>query len=120
LLLLAGEHHEVFITDAEVFQELLHRYISLRNWSEGREVFRTFNVLMQGRIEAVLGTDIELAADLTDIYSGQEARDLVHFAIMQRLGIDRIVSADRAFDRIPDVERLDPAQFSEWRDSVVV
>jgi hypothetical protein len=39
---------------------------------------------------------------------------------MERLGVARIVSADKGFDRIPNLERFDPAQFSEWRDSMMV
>ena len=34
---------------------------------------------------------------------------LVHLAVMQRLNVRRIVTADTDFDRLPEVERLDPA-----------
>ena len=33
---------------------------------------------------------------------------------MRRVGADMIVSADSDFDRIADVERLDPAGVGEW------
>ena len=34
--------------------------------------------------------------------------DAYHAAIMERLGIDQILSFDRDFDRVPGIERLDP------------
>ena len=34
--------------------------------------------------------------------------------VMRRVGADMIVSADSDFDRIADVERLDPAGVGEW------
>ena len=36
VLLLAAEHPQAFVTDAEVLQELLHRYLALRLWTQGR------------------------------------------------------------------------------------
>jgi predicted nucleic acid-binding protein len=48
-----------------------------------------------------------------------EARDLIHFAVMRRFGVTRIISADRGFDGVPGIERLDPKRLAEWRDSVI-
>ena len=36
-------------------------------------------------------------------------QELVHLAVMKRLGVSRIITADTDFDRLPEVERLDPA-----------
>lgn len=98
---------------------MLHRYLALRLWPQGREVFRWFSELMQDRVEAIIADDIERAASLADSHSGLQARDLVHAAVMQRLGISQIVSTDTGFDRLPDVERLDPAKIASWRNSFV-
>ena len=38
---------------------------------------------------------------------------------MRRVGADRVVSADTDFDRIGDVERLDPAEVGEWGSLVL-
>ena len=80
----------------------------------GRVVLRDFAEAMHDRIEPVYVEDVQLAARLADEYPGVSARDLVHVAVMRRMGVDRIVSADRDFDRIADVERLDPAEVGEW------
>ena len=55
------------------------------------------------------GRFVSLAAELADRHPGISARDLVHVAVMQRLGINRIISADTDFDRLEGIDRLDPA-----------
>lgn len=46
------------------------------------------------------------------------ARDLIHVAIMRRVGSRQIVTADRAFDAIEGIERLDPLRVEEWAGRV--
>jgi predicted nucleic acid-binding protein len=118
LLLLVAEHPQVFVTDAEVLQELLHRYLALRLWPQGREAFHRFYELMQGRVEPVQAADVERAAVLADVHQ-ESSRDLLHTAVMERLGVRRIISADAGFDGLPQVERLDPAHWERWRQSVL-
>lgn len=119
ILRLVAEQPRSFITDVEVLQELLHRYRSSGRWTLGREVLRGFAEVMRDRIQPVLARDIDLATDLADRLPGVSARDLVHVAVMERLGADRIISADSDFDRIPGLTRLDPADIGEWRDTVL-
>ena len=106
------------MTDAEVLQELLHRYLSLRLWPLGREAFHQFSELMQERIEAVQAADVRHAAGLADDYQELDARDQLHAAVMRRLSLHRLISADTRFDRVPEIERLDPAQLAEWQHSL--
>ena len=119
ILMLAAEHPRSFVTDAEVLQELMHRYLASGRWSLGKEVLQAFAEVMHGRIEPVYAKDIHAAAKLADRHAGISPRDLVHAAVMERLGTDRIVSADADFDRLPDVTRLNPAGVGEWQSSVV-
>ena len=119
ILLLVAEHPQAFVTDAEVLQELLHRYLALRLWPQGREVFRAFAELMQERVETVQPADVARAADLADAYPELGGRDLLHAAIMGRLHIRHLISADTGFNRMPDVERLDPGQVNYWRHTIV-
>ena len=49
---------------------------------------------------------------------GISARDLLHAAVMRRLGADRVISVDVDFDYLPDVTRLDPADLAEWGQDV--
>ncbi len=74
---------------------------------------------MHDRIEPVHEEDIHLAARLADDHLGLSARDLVHAAVMQRWGTDRIVLSDADFDRLPGIIRLDPVYIAEWSGSVL-
>jgi len=118
VLMLVAERPEAFLTDAEVLQGLLHRYLALRLWAQGRDVFRHFAELMRERVEPVHAIDVEQAALLADAYPDLGARDLLHAAVMGRLGVRSIVSADAGFDRLPEVERLDPTDVGVWRDKL--
>ncbi len=119
ILLLVAEHPEAFLTNAEVLQELLHRYLALKLWPQGREVLFRFGELMSGRVEAVQVSDVERAATLADDHQELGSRDLLHAATMQRLGIRLIISADAGFDTLQEVERLDPAQYLSWRETIL-
>ncbi|MGH2761941.1 MAG: PIN domain-containing protein [Thermoleophilaceae bacterium] len=39
-------------------------------------------------------------------YTSLSARDAIHLAVMDRHGVERVMSFDRAFDAYPGVERL--------------
>ena len=110
----AAEDPQSFVTDSEVLQELLHRYLALGRWALGREVLRAFAEAMHGRIEPVRAEDVLAASELADRHPDVSARDLVHAAVMHRMETGRIISADTDFDRMEGVERLDPGQSVEW------
>ena len=69
-LRLVAENPLSFVTDAEVLQELVHRYLAQDRWTLGREVLRTFALVMQDRIEPVHAEDILAAGDLADRQPG--------------------------------------------------
>ena len=117
---LAADFPSNFITNAEVLQEVLHHYRATRQWSAiGRPVFASFVELMLGRTEPIYPEDARLAAELADSGMRASTRDLIHVAVMRRLGVERVVTADRDFDDLPGVIRLDPMDMDEWRDSVL-
>ncbi len=117
--MLISQRPEAFFTDAEVFQELFHRYLSLRVWPEGKKAFDRFAVLLRDRVEAVRLEDVRQAAAMAERYPHLSARDLLHLAVMRRVGARVIVSADRDFDTINEVERLDPLAVAAWEDCVL-
>ena len=114
ILGLVAESPLSFVTDAEVLQELVHRYLAQDRWALGQEVLRAFALVMQDRIEPVYAGDILAAANLADRHPGISTRDLVHAAVMLRLEVEQVVSADTDFDRIPRITRLDPMLVGEW------
>ena len=119
ILRILGDDPQSFLTDSEVLQEMMHRYLSSGRWTLGREVVRAFAVAMRGRIEPVYAEDIILASELADRHPEVSARDLVHAAVMQRLGVDRIISADSDFDSLEGIIRLDPTRIGEWGSSIM-
>ena len=98
-----------------MLQELLHRYRATGRWTLGRTVLRNFAELMRDRIEPVHGADVDAAAELAGQMADVEARDLLHAAVMARTGSDLIATADRGFERLPNLRRLDPADIGRWR-----
>lgn len=115
IIRLIGANTSAFSTDAAVFQELLHRYLALRMWPDYRDRHFGFMRLMADRTESILPGDVGQAARLADAYPQLSARDLIHVAVMKRVSATRIVSADRGFDAVADIERLDPADVGRWR-----
>ena len=93
------------VTDAEVFQEILHRFVAINR----RDAIQpAFDVLLAVADE-VFPVDLPIVERAKTIVFGNErlsARDALHLAVMQRQGVDRILSFDRGFDGFPGVERL--------------
>ena len=114
ILRIVGDDPESFVTDAEVLQELVHLYLSSQRWALGREVALAFAEAMRGRIEPVLAEDVTWAMHLADSNPEVSSRDLLHAAVMRRLGSDRIISADADFDRLEGIDRLDPVRVGQW------
>jgi len=114
VLTLVASNPDAFVTDAEVLQELLHRSLALRRAEAGRAVVAEFAELMRGRVEPVYAEDVESAALLSQAYPAGSARDLLHLAIMTRLRVDRVVSADMDFDAVAGIERLNPGAVGTW------
>ena len=110
----AAARPQDYVTNAEVLQGLLHRYLATGRRSLGREVLRAFAELMEGRIEPVLAEDALAASRLSERHHDVSARDLVHAAVMRRLGVTRVISADADFDRLSGIERLDSARVGQW------
>lgn len=95
----------VLVTDAEVLQEICHRYAAIGR----REAIQPAFDALLGLVDRVLpieGEDIQLAKDMLLRYSSLSARDAVHVAVMQRHGIERILSFDRDFDSVAGIERM--------------
>jgi len=98
------------VTDVEVLQEILHRYTALGQRDRAVEVAELFLQIVPDALPVTID-DFRLAAQLHGQYIALQARDSLHLAVVQRQGISRIVSADRHFDGIPGLTRVDPASW---------
>ena len=93
------------VTDAEVLQEILHRYSAINRHAQ---IQRAFDALLQV-VDEVLPIDrpvLERAKQIVLGYRGVTARDAVHLGIMQQHRIVRILSFDAGFDGFPGITRL--------------
>jgi hypothetical protein len=100
------------VTDAEVFQELLYRYLHLRQREKGFLIFDAFYGIMHGRVLSIADTDIQRARTLAEQYPNLSPRDLLHLSVMLDHGITEILTADTDFDTVQEVRRLDLIQFA--------
>jgi predicted nucleic acid-binding protein len=96
---------ERLVTDAEVLQEICHRYAAI----DRRDMVQPAFDATLGVVDEVLPIerqDAEGARDILLRYTSLSARDAIHAAIMRRYGIERIMTFDRGFDAYPGIERL--------------
>jgi predicted nucleic acid-binding protein len=93
------------VTSSEVFQEMLHRYISIGRRDKIEFAFEFLRELVEDVI-SIDNADVFAAKDLTYSHSGLSARDALHVAVMRRREIAEIVSFDRGFDAVAGIRRL--------------
>ena len=93
------------VTDAEVLQEILHRYISI---DRRNTIDRAFEVLLKtvDDVFAVEKSDVMRAAEITQHRASFSARDAIHIAVMEHHGVHSILSFDADFDRWPGLKRI--------------
>jgi predicted nucleic acid-binding protein len=103
---LAAERRQL-VTNSEVLQEIMHRYVSAgrRDWIE--VAFSAVSLIVD-QVLAVEGADVLTAKDLVLAYPQLSARDAVHAAVMRRHQITEIVSFDSGFDEVGGIRRLPP------------
>ena len=113
VLAAVNDNPEAFVTDAEVFQEIMHYYLRTERRDAGQVVVESFAAMMQGRVSPVTIDDVLAAGHLAKEHRGLSSRDLLHLAVMYRLGVTRVITADTDFDRVPGIIRVDPADDRE-------
>lgn len=95
------------VIDAEVLQEILHRYRALARWKEGRQVYDAARLLFPS-VLPITDTILDRARLLLDDYSRLMARDALHAAVVLTHGADSICSFDRDFDAVRGLRRIEP------------
>ena len=93
------------VSDAEVLQEILHRYVAIGRRDAVQPAFQALLSI----VDEVLPVTMETLQRARDIVLGSatlSARDAIHVAVMQQCGIEEIFSFDRGFDEVPGIRRL--------------
>jgi len=96
---------ERLVTDAEVLQEILHRYAAI---ARRDAIIPAFEALLSvvDEVFPIELADVERARDLLLAAPQVSARDAIHAAVMERRGVSTILTFDRAFGLLPGVTRL--------------
>jgi predicted nucleic acid-binding protein len=105
---LIGERQQL-VTSSEVFQEILHRYLSLDRRERIGVAFDALQEIVDD-VFAVEKDDALVARDVVNAHPRLTARDAVHVAVMRRRNISEILSFDTGFDEVAGVTRLPAAE----------
>ena len=93
------------VSDAEVLQEILHRYVAIGRRDAIQPAFEALLSVVDDVLPVTIET-LQRARDLVLGAAALSARDAVHVAVMQQYGVEEILSFDRGFDGVPGVRRL--------------
>jgi len=96
---------ERLVTDAEVLQEILHRYVAI----DRRDAIQPAFDALLGVADEVFPIDAEDCEAAKKVVLGVNrlsARDALHVAVMRRRGVARILTFDTGYDGVPGVTRL--------------
>ena len=93
------------VTDAEVFQEILHRYTAINR----RDAIQPAFDALSGVVDEVYAIGVEQVERAKTIVLGRprlRARDAIHLAVMERHSVARILSFDADYDGLPGFTRV--------------
>ena len=97
---------ERFVTDVEVYQEILHRYTAIQRLDAIGPAFESLDAIADDVLTFGM-SEVRAARALICSVNGLSARDALHVAVMRKAGANRILSFDSGFDACPEVDRLD-------------
>ena len=93
------------VTDAEVLQEILHRYVAI----DRRDAIQSAFDALLGIVDQVFAIEQSAAERAKTIVLGHprlSARDALHIAVMEQHRVEQILSFDAGFDGYPGMVRL--------------
>lgn len=96
---------ERLVTDAEVLQEILHRFTAINRRDAIQPAFDAMLDVID-EVFPIEGADVVRAKELVMAYTKLSARDSIHLAVMKAHKVDRMLSFDLAFDEVPGITRL--------------
>ena len=93
------------VTDVEVLQEILHRYVAI----DRRDAIQAAFDALLGIVDQVLSIEQVAAERAKQIVLGHRhlsARGALHLAVMEQHRIEKIMSFDAGFDGFPGITRI--------------
>lgn len=96
---------EPLVTDVEVLQEILHRYVGIQRRDAIQPAFDAILEIVD-EVFSVTLEDAERAKQLVIDSDKLSTRDAIHVAVMRREKVSTILSFDTGFDEIPKLTRI--------------
>ena len=96
---------EDYVTSAEVYQEILHRFVAIDRRQAITDAFMLLDDLVVSVFPVQRG-DVDTAREIAIGQPDLPARDCLHLAVMHANGVDRILTFDSGFSGRPGVTRL--------------
>ena len=96
---------EDYVTSAEVYQEILHRFVAIDRRQAITDAFMLLDDLVIS-VFPVQRSDVDTAREIAIGQPELSARDCLHLAVMRANGVDRILTFDRGFSGQPGITRL--------------
>ena len=93
------------VSDVEVLQEILHRYVSI----DRREMIQPAFDALLGVVDEVFSVQTSTVGRAKEIVLARRkfsARDALHLAVMEEQGVKEILTFDAGFDGYPGITRL--------------
>jgi predicted nucleic acid-binding protein len=102
---LRAHPEEEYVTSAEVYQEIVHRYVAIDRRQAIGDCFRLLDELVR-HVHPIGKPDVERAHQVCVMQRRLSGRDSLHLAVMERLGVSRILTCDRDFELWPGITCL--------------
>lgn len=96
---------ERLVTDAEVLQEILHRYRAISRVEAIQPAFDAVRAIVDDVLPITVD-DVEVAKSIVLADTRLSARDAIHLAVMAAHGISRVMTFDAGFEGRRGVERI--------------
>lgn len=94
------------VTSAETFQEILHRYLALRDRQHLNAAYEALEAMVSVVAE-VTKEDVDGAREMSANYPELSSRDCLHVAVMRRIGCSKVWSYDAGFGAVGALQRIE-------------
>ena len=95
------------VIDAEILQEILHRYKSIGRWRDGFKVYDLTRKIVP-MVFPITAEVLDTARALLEAHPKLMARDALHVAVCIGNSVKTICSYDRDFDDVEEIKRTEP------------
>jgi predicted nucleic acid-binding protein len=96
---------ETLVTSAETFQEILHRYLAIRDRTHLNAAYQALEAMVTS-VADVTKQDVDRARAVSADHPSLSSRDCLLVAVMRRLDCTNIWSYDTAFEVVPSIQRI--------------